>query len=301
MKNYYEILNVSRKSTQDDIKVSYRNLAKKYHPDNNNGNESYENIFKDLNEAYSTLSNIEEKRKYDKKSAKYKYGMEGGFSDVTYEVNKSKSAINELLYNLVGLIKDPKKNAYTTLNSGKDSNIPIKGENEETEIKITLEEAFFGGDKKIVIKGHELDSQNRTLTVNIPKGIHDGHKIRLAGCGKSGKNGGKSGDLIITVKHNTHKEFELDENDIIKEVSITPAQAVLGCELNINGLDGEVKLKIPSSVQTDKKIKISNRGFYISENNRGNFVAVIKVNVPKLITDEQKKLYSQLLKYENSI
>lgn len=296
MKNYYEILNVNRKTSQNDIKLAYRNLAKKYHPDNNSGNHDAEIIFKDLNEAYSILSNIDEKRKYDKKSARYRYGMENGnFNDVTYEVKKTKNALNDFMCNFLGIIKDSKK----TLNISDDTNTPIKGENDETEIKITLEEAFFGGEKKIVIKGYESDNSNKTLKVDIPKGIKDGHKIRLAGCGKVGKNGGKNGDLIITVKVLEHKEYVLDGIDIIKNIFITPAQAALGCILSTETIDGEVDIKIPECTQTDKKIKIPNKGFRLSEKRRGDLILNIKIQIPKELTTKQKELYLKLRECED--
>ena len=286
MKNYYGILEVNRKTTPEDIKIAYRALAKKYHPDNNKGKSDAEEMFKDVNEAYSCLNNPDEKRKYDRKSLKFKYGIEttGPLSDVTYEVNKGKNAINDLFSSFFGKIKDPKK-TNNILNKGVEINTPIKGENEETEIQITLEEAYFGGDKKVVIKG--VEGETRTLTINIPKGIQDTHKVRLAGCGKLGKNGGKSGDLIITIRLSKHKELEVEGLNIIKKVYITPAQAILGCNLDIDSIDGSINVRIPAGTQTDKEIKVANRGFVKENKEKGDFKAIVKIKIPKDLTKEQ--------------
>ena len=301
-KNYYEILGVYRKTPKEEIKTAYRKLAKKYHPDNNAGGVEAEKIFKDINEAYNTLSNPELKKKYDRVTAKYKYGIpedEKMFSDVTYEVKKGKTALNEFINIFLGLKKDDsnkvKYNAVKTLGKNKT---PMKGANDETEISITLEEAYYGGEKKIMIKSHSSSELPKSFKAQIPEGIKNGDKVRLAGGGKPGKNGGKNGDLIITIYVLPHKEFEIVNNDLIKDIHITPWQAALGAKIVTNTIDGEVNVQIPSGVQTDKKIKIPARGFKFSDGKRGDLLLNVKVDVPKKLNDEQIKLYQKLKKID---
>lgn len=301
-KNYYEILGVYRKTPKEEIKSAYRKLAKKYHPDNNKGNLNAEKKFKDINEAYNTLSNPELKKKYDRVTAKYKYGIpedEQLFSDVTYEVKKGKTALNEFLNIFLGFKKE---DGYKVKNSSvktleKNSN-QIKGANEETEISITLEEAFYGGEKKIIIKSHSPSELPKSFKAQIPEGIKNGDKVRLAGGGKVGRNGGKNGDLIITIYVLPHKEFQIVDNDLIKDIHVTPWQAALGAKITTTTIDGEVDVKIPSCCQADSKIKIPSKGFKYGNGNRGDLILNVKVDVPKKLTEEQIKIYQKLKKLD---
>ncbi len=301
-KNYYEILGVYRKTPKEEIKSAYRKLAKKYHPDNNAGNVEAEKRFKDINEAYNTLSNPELKKKYDRVTAKYKYGIseeDKMFSDVTYEVKKGKTALNEFLNIFLGFKKEEgNKVRYEAVKTLGKNKAPIKGLNEETEIKITLEEAFYGGEKKIVIKSHSPSELPKTFKASIPEGIKNGDKVRLAGGGKSGRNGGKNGDLIVTIYVMPHKDFEIVGNDLVKDIHITPWQAALGAKIVTNTIDGEVDVQIPVGVQADKQIKISSKGFKYGDGKRGDLLLNVKVDVPKKLTEEQIKLYQKLKKID---
>lgn len=301
-KNYYEILGVYRKTPKEEIKSAYRKLAKKYHPDNNAGIEEAERRFKDINEAYNTLSNPELKKKYDRVTAKYKYGIpeeEKMFSDVTYEVKKGKTALNEFLNIFLGFKKEEgNKVKYEAVKTLGKNRTPIKGLNEETEISITLEEAFYGGEKKIIIKSHSPSELPKTFKALIPEGIKNGDKVRLAGGGKAGKNGGKNGDLIVTIYVTPHKDFEIVGNDLVKDIHITPWQAALGAKLVTSTIDGEVDIQVPAGVQADKQLRIPSKGFKYSDGKRGDLLLNVKVDVPKKLTEEQIKLYQKLKKID---
>lgn len=301
-KDYYEILGVNKKTSKEDIKSAYRKLAKKYHPDANVGNKDVESIFKDINLAYNTLLNDEEKKKYDKSVAKYRYGYDASdnaLADMKYEVKKGSTAFNEFLNIFLGWKKEENVDMRSKI-EGKikveNANIPIKGENEDTQIEITLEDAFFGGEKKITIKSSSGNS--KTYTVDIPIGIREGEKIRLAGLGKTGKNGGKNGDLIITVHIQKHKEFTIDGSDIIRNVYLTPSEAALGTKIAVKSIDGDVDVEIPAGVSNDKRIKIGGKGYRFSANSRGSLIIVIKINLPKEISDDELKLYKKLREIE---
>ena len=226
-KNYYEILEVNRKSSVQDIKLNFRRLAKEYHPDKNKSAEA-EDKFKDINEAYAVLMDPEKRRKYDRQVAKYGYGfanLESGLQDVKYEFKSGANVFNDLLNQILGLRKDSSAQNNNDIDSVERKQKPIKGTDIVTHLDVTLEEGFFGAEKKIAIKAYRTGM--KTFSVKVPIGIKSGDKIRLAALGNPGKNGGKNGDLIIHVNLLENDEFKLAGSDLIKEIDITPAVAAL--------------------------------------------------------------------------
>lgn len=176
-KNYYEILNINRKSTRDEIRNSFRKLAKKYHPDTNKTPEA-ESMFKDINEAYDVLTNDEKRRKYDRQVAKYGYGIvdtDSSLSNVKYEFKSGVNVINDLLNTILGFKKDDAQNfgdinnAPSSKDERKTKQKPEKGKDIISNIEVSLEEGFFGTEKKIAIKSYKTGLN--TFSVNIPIGI----------------------------------------------------------------------------------------------------------------------------------
>ncbi len=303
-KNYYEILGVTRRSTKEEIKLAYRKLAKKYHPDTNKNNEEAEAKFKDINEAYDTLTNEDKRRRYDRYAIKYKYGVdesEGSLPNIKYEIKSGVNVLNDILSTILGFKKDDEAQNFGDINNApKEETIkqkPIKGKDIETNLEITLEEGFFGTEKKISIKNHKTSS--KTISVNVPVGIKDGDKIRLAALGIPGKNGGKNGDLIIHVKIKENENFKLKGLDLIKEINISPALAVVGGKYRLEYIDEKITIDLPKHMQNGQVITYEKMG-YISENKtRGNLKLVIHISMPDSITEREESLYSQLLKLEN--
>ena len=191
-KDYYKILGLeSPKATIDDIKTAYREQAKKYHPDVNVGNKNAEERFKDINEAYKTLTNQSTKRKYDRM-----WNAHIGRRKNKAKQNKEqKTTRQELLSVLFGL--NTKKEEKDSENSKRKQKTPQQGENVETEIQISVIEGFFGLTKSISLR--TVEGKMKTFKVTIPAGIRNGEKIKLMGQGRPGKNGGKNGDLLIKI------------------------------------------------------------------------------------------------------
>ena len=191
-KDYYKILGLETSRVSiEEIKTAYRTAAKKYHPDVNVGDTLAEEKIKDINEAYRTLSVPASKRKYDRT-----------WNAQNIKKNKQSLKSKETIFDIfLG------ERERTNTKTGQTN--PTRGEDIETEIKIGLEEAYFGADKKISFR--TLDGKIKTLTVAVPKGIRDGEKIRLIGQGKEGKNGGKNGDMFIKLDKK-YKELITDEN-----------------------------------------------------------------------------------------
>lgn len=275
-KNYYKILDLETSRVSiDEIKVAYRAAAKKYHPDLNVGDTLAEEKIKDINEAYKILSVPSSKRKYDRIWNSKFSKEEKAFSGK----GQKKAIINMLIGNINKTEKKEKK-------------IPIKGENINTEINLSLKEAFLGLEKSISLK--EENGKAKTFTITIPKGIKDGEKIRLIGQGKKGENGGKRGDLLIKINIEENEEFKLKGNDIYTELLLTPWEAALGTKTEINTINEKTKIFVPKGIQSGELIKIPEKG-YINENgSRGNLIAEIKVMVPKELTKEEQKIFEKL-------
>lgn len=301
-KNYYEILNINRKSSQEQIKLSFRKLAKKYHPDTNKTPEA-ESIFKDINEAYDILTNEEKRKKYDRQVARYGYGIvdsDSSLSNVKYEFKSGVNVINDLLNTILGFKKDEAQNFGDINNAPKDDKKqkqkPEKGKDIISNLEVTLEEGFFGVEKKIAIKSYRTGLN--TFSVNVPIGIQNGDRIRLAALGNPGKNGGKNGDLIIHVKLLQDKEFKLDNLNLKKDIIITPALAVLGGKYKIKLFNETIFVSLPKHLKNDEIVKVDKKG-YISENEeRGDLLLKVHIDMPDEITEREEKLYEQILKYE---
>lgn len=283
VKNYYKILDLETSHVSiEEIKTAYRQAAKKYHPDLNVGDNLAEERIKDINEAYKVLSVPSSKRRYDRM-----WNSKFGKRQKAF----SKSQKGAILGMFLGDIDNTEKRQYI-----KQKN-PIKGQNIETQINISIEEAFFGLEKQIGLKNAE--GNLKTYTVKIPQGIKNGEKIRLIGQGKNGENGGKNGDLLIKINIENDKKFKLKGNDIYTVLLLTPWEAALGVRTSVKALDSETNVYIPEGIQSGEKVRIANKGYYINKEDRGDLVAEIKVVVPNNISKEEKKLYEQLKAISN--
>ena len=283
LKNYYKILGLeTSRVTIEEIKTAYRQEAKKYHPDLNVGDKQAEERIKDINEAYRTLSKPSSKRKYDRI-----WNSKFGKGQKAFTGSDKKGAIFNMFF---GDVEENEKGNETM------NRKPIKGENIETEIKVTIEDAFFGLNKQISLR--TIDGKNRNITVTIPKGIRDGEKIRLIGQGKAGENGGKNGDLYIKIGIESNSKFKLKGCDLYTDLLLTPWEATLGARVTVSSIDDETKIYIPQGVQSGEIIKIPNKGYQGENNKRGDLIAEVKV-VPRQITEEEKEIYLKLNKISN--
>lgn len=286
-KDYYKILGLEdNKVTMEDIKQSYREQAKKYHPDVNVGNTISEERFKDINEAYQVLSDRVTKRKYDRmwnthvgnKRKKQQYK----------ESKRDKDAVFSDFFNMFfGNIKKEEKEEK------KNNKKPqVKGENIETEVPISIMEAFYGMNKKISLR--TVDAKIKTFDIKVPAGIRDGEKIRLIGQGKLGQNGGKSGDLFIKIKIEKDKQFELIGYDLYTSLYLTPWEAALGTRANLEGIDDTVSVYVPAGIESGEKLRIQGKGYKDGKGGRGDLTAIVKIVVPKKLTEQEKELYEKM-------
>lgn len=287
-KDYYKILGLkSSRVSLDDIKIAYRENAKKYHPDVNVGDSLSEEKFKDINEAYRVLSNASAKRKYDRM-----WNNHVGKSNIKYEESKRGSgSIFSDFFNMFFGETDEDKIESTNLKR-KNKKQPIKGEDVETAIDISIEDGFYGAKKQISLR--TVEGKMKKFEVKIPAGIRENEKVRLLGQGKLGSNGGKNGDLFINIHIKDNEKFKIKGYDLYTDLLLTPWEAALGTRANVKGIDDEASVYIPQGIQSGEKITIPNKGYKDAKGGRGNLVAQVKVMVPKKLTDDEKEIYTKL-------
>lgn len=275
-KNYYKILDLETSHVSiDEIKVAYRRAAKKYHPDLNVGDKLAEEKIKDINEAYRVLSTPASKRKYDRIwNSKFSKGQRA------FVGKGEKGAILNMFLGNIEKITNKKEAS------------PIRGENIETKINTSIQDAFYGVSKKISLRNN--DGKTKNITITIPKGIRSGEKIRLIGQGKEGKNGGKNGDLFIEINIENDNKFKLKGDDIYTDLLLTPWEAALGTRANLETIDDETKVYVPQGIQTGEKLKIPGKGYKNVDGKRGDLIAEVKVMVPKKLTKEEKEIFEKL-------
>lgn len=289
-KDYYKLLGLkTNKVSIDEIKIAYREQAKKYHPDMNIGDSYSEEKFKEINEAYKVLSDSKARKKYDRSWYIY---TERKKKIEDREAEEKKTFKEKLLSILFGINPIKKKEE-------KVKKTPIKGENIETEIEVSIVEAFNGTKKKLKLLA--VDGKTRTFSLDIPAGIQNNDKIRFVGQGKPGKNGGKNGDLLVKIFIKDTKEFKLNGADIYKELSITPWEAALGTKTTIQSIDGNISLIIPKGTQSGEKFVIKDKGYKLGRGLRGNFYVIIKIVVPKTLTKQEEELYIKLKNLQTKV
>ena len=288
-KDYYKILGLENsKVSIEEIKAAYREQAKKYHPDVNVGNKFSEERFKDINEAYKVLSVFSSKRKYDRM-----WNNHVGKKNIKYEESKRENgSIFSDFFNLFFGDSKRKKIEENKTIKKKTKKQPVKGENVETSIDISIEDGFYGTSKKIALR--TIEGKMKNFDVKIPAGIRENEKVRLLGQGKSGINGGKSGDLFINIHIKDNEKFKIKGYDLYTDLLLTPWEAALGTRVNIKGIDDEWMIYVPKGIQSGEKITIPEKGYKDAKGGRGNLVANVKVMVPKKLSDDEKEIYLKL-------
>lgn len=327
MIDYYATLGISKSASKEEITKSYKSLSKKYHPDKNPGNTVAEDKFKDISEAYSTLTDKKKRRKYDSKMSFsfdfHRYGHafgESNATDFSQPVKKEsprgddlKATVDLSLEEITtGCEKTLKLNKWNTCNycdgTGAESNKTCslcKGKGIVRKIRTislmagrtisvdTCSKCFGNGleiDKPCMkCQGRGRIKGSTSIKVTIPKGIDDSNFIVIPGQGDAGRLGGRKGDLKIYVNQLPHDKFTRDHNDlhIIREVNIT--DLILGDTMRIPTLFDEVEIKIPPGTQPNTKFRIKEKGIY-----NGDLLVEVVLIIPEEITDEQKKLFEKL-------
>jgi curved DNA-binding protein len=301
-KDYYEILGVDRKSDSDEIKRAYRKLAMKYHPDHNPDDKQSEEKFKEINEAYQVLSDSEKRAHYDRLGSAYssweQRGAPGGFNWGEWTRGAPGGMHVEFEGDLGDLFGGGFSDFFSQIfggfgmgSMGRQSaprrQVPQKY---ETEMVISLHEAYNGSTRQVKINDRRFD-------VKIPKGARSGTKLRLKGAGPQGP-GGQVSDIYLVVKVSPDPRFDRKGDRLYTDISIDLYTAVLGGEITIPTLSGDVVLQIPPGTQPDQRFRLKGRGMpnLKQKSKHGDLFANIEVELPKKLTPQQRKLFEQLAK-----
>ena len=312
-KDYYKVLGVERKASKDQIKKSYKDLAKKYHPDiaSPSNKQTYEKKFKEISEAYAVLSDDKKRKQYDMFGTDgfhSRYSQEDIFQGADFSQVLKDIDLNDIFDMFGGGAKRSRaKNSYGSNFEGgfgfshSQANANIKGSDVEYPLTIGFFDAYHGCKKNIEYR-LSVGSNPVKLAVTIPKGIKNGTKLKLAKKGSSSPHpAGTSGDLYIKISITDHPKYARDENDnIIIDKKITLSQALAGAKLEIDTLVGKKIVTIPACTNQGTKLRLRNLGFAkLNSKNKdsdsfGDLYIQILVSLPDKLTEPLEKIASEL-------
>jgi curved DNA-binding protein len=292
-RNYYAILGVPRDATAADVKLSYRKMARKYHPDMNPGDKEAEEKFKDVGEAYEILSDSGKRAQYDQYSSYWNQGgkTKGRDNQEFSKYRDFNSFIDQLLNREEKASRAPRdpdrpRSSKTEYTAPRQSRQPAQApRNAEALLTVPLERAFTGGRERVRLE------DGRSLEVNMPPGMFTGQKVRLRGQGIAG------GDLYLKIAVSPHPFFQVDGADITCQLPVTPSEAVLGGAIEVPTLDGLVKMMIPPGVRSGQRLRMGGKGYPV-EGERGDQIVEIAIVAPKEISEAERELYEKLRRVE---
>lgn len=282
-RDYYEVLGVSKNASDDEIKKAYRKLAVKYHPDKNPGDKEAEAKFKEINEAHDVLSDKQKRARYDQFGhAGVGGGAAGGnpfqngnfnFNGQSFNFDFGGGGFEDILGSLFGF-GGPRR--------------PRRGDDYQVQVTLTFEEAIFGTTKTV-------DYNGKDLKIKIPAGIDDGMSIRLRGKGGEAPTpDGEKGDLYVRIHVKPHKHLTREGNIILSEEVISMVDAALGCEIEVETVDGKITMKVPAGTQSGTPFKLSGHGVpFRADGDRGPHIVTVIVETPKNLSKKQKELLEE--------
>jgi len=310
--DYYKVLGIGKDASDKQVKQAYRKMARKYHPDVNSGNKAAEEKFKKVNEAYEVLSDAEKRKKYDRygdqwlyadqfeqQRGQQRYTRHGSTFDFGGGAGGFGSIFDDLF---VG-----RKGGFKTSRRGQDMQYPME---------VSLKEAFSGATKVIQLQMEEpcpscsgkgcyacnglgITRQAHRFEVKVPAGVKNGSKVRMAGKGGPGYGGGKAGDLYLNVSVKADPVFQRKGDDLQVDVPVPLTTAVLGGEVSIATMGGDVVLKVPALTQNGNVFRLSGKGMpHLGKSGNGDLLAKAKVVLPQKLTDGEKKLFEDLREFQ---
>ncbi len=292
-KDYYKLLGVARGAGDDEIAKAFKKQARKYHPDLNPGNKQAEEKFKEINEAYEVLKDPQKRRLYDQLGPDWQQGQAfnagPGFDRGQFHFEGADfggSGFSDFFETLFG---GRPGGGFGPDPFGGFSTRPRKGRDVESELRLSLEDALHGGRREVTLKG-----QNgvRTLEVNVPAGIRNGAKMRLAGQGES-LPGGTPGDLYLKIRYMQHPVFRVDGSTLECDIALAAWEAALGARVEVPTLEGKVELNIPAGTSSGRKFRLKGKGLGPASG-RGDLLVRAMIRMPASMTDEELALWKKM-------
>jgi curved DNA-binding protein len=291
-KDYYAVLGIDRSATTEAVKKAYRKLAHKYHPDVSKDPDGEEK-FKAVAEAYETLKNPEKRAAYDQLGRHAPgedfrpppdWGQQYGDAQFSFD----DADLADLFAGMAG---------------GRHpggGHIRMPGQDYDVSTRITLADAYSGTEVELNLSLPEPDAQGRlhrvprTLKVRIPKGATDGQRLRLSGRGGKGLNGGRDGDLYLSITLHPHPLFRVSGHDLYLDLPLAPWEAVLGANIEVPTLAGVVRLKVPPNTQAGQQLRLSGRGLPKPQGKAGDLFVIAQIVMPAAASDVERGLFEQL-------
>lgn len=306
-KDYYKVLGVDKKASNDEIKKAFRKLALKYHPDKTKGDKSAEEKFKEINEANEVLSDPAKRKKYDELGANFQYYQQSGNQSQGFDWSQYANAGGgQQTYSFSGDFEDlfggsGYSDFFETLFGGGlgssqkkrrgGRSMQTRGHDYQAEMDITLEEAYSG---TVRIFKHN----GQSIKLNIKPGIPEGHILKIPGKGSAGRSGGPAGDLLIRVNVLKHKIFERRGDNLYADLNVDLFTAVLGGKVQFKTLKGTIKIDIAKESEFGKTLRLQKLGMpvYNTANQFGDLYLKLNIQMPKNLTNKEVKLFNELQK-----
>ena len=285
--DYYKILGVDKRATEEDIKKAYRKLARKLHPDLNPNDKDAHKKFQEVNEANEVLSDPEKRKKYDE------YGKDWQHAD---QFEQAKQSRRQQSFSESGSFggnygEEDFSDFFSSMfgGSGNRSQAKFKGQDYNAELQLSLKEAYTTHPKTLTVNG-------KNVRITIPAGVENGQVIKLKGYGAPGRNGGPAGDLFITFVIANDVKFKRMGNDLYSTEEIDLYTALLGGEKIIDTMSGKIKMEVKPEVQNGTKIRLKGKGYpvYKKEGEYGDLYVTWQVKLPTNLTEKQKEIFREL-------
>lgn len=300
-KDYYKVLGVERAATQDEIKRTYRKLARQYHPDVNK-DAGAEDRFKEIGEAYEVLGDAEKRAAYDNVGQGFEQGQEfrpppdwdEGFEFSGAHSGAGQNEYSDFFETLFRNAQRQERSAHPH----RSQEFHARGSDHHARIYMPLRDAFSGSKRNITLKMPQVDDsghvtvRERTLSVNIPKGLEEGKSIRLKGQGAPGIGRMPAGDLYLEVFYEPDETYRLVGKDVYFDLPVTPWEAALGVEIKAPTPSGSIMLKIPANSFQGREMRIKGRGLPAKQ--PGDLYAVLQISLPSAATEEAKDVYREM-------
>lgn len=288
MKDYYQVLGVSRGATDQEIKQAYRKLARTYHPDINPGDKQAELRFKEINEAYEILSDKEKREKYDRFGSDWKRYEQGG-PGADFAGNADFADIFETLFG-----------ASRGGRPGGGFNARMDGQDIEQQVDISIEEAFAGTQRTLQFSNP--NGTPRTITVKIPAGADSGTRVRVLGEGAPGLNGGAKGDLFLVVRVAPSGRFERKGDDLYLKIDTSLYTLLLGGQVQVPTPAGKtINLSIPEQTQNGRTFRLSGQGMpALRAERKGDLYVSVQAQLPAQLSARERELFEELRQLADS-
>jgi curved DNA-binding protein len=319
-KDYYKVLGVSPKATDEEIKKAFRTLARKYHPDVAKDKRTAEDKFKELNEAHEVLSNPESRKQYDQLGADWKTGAASGpppgraagrsarpgAGGDEYEFQFEGTGFSDFFEQFFGGRAGRSRGASPFVHHGaadaaeapeEQAAAALRGQDIHGDILITLDEVLKGAMRAISVRRTNArtgQEETETCSVRIPAGVQAGQSIRVPGKGGEGWRGGSAGDIYLRVRYAQHPDWHARGTDLVGHLELAPWEAVLGATVPVRTLEGTVSVKVPAGTQQGQQLRVRGKGLPAGAARRGDLYVTVSIQVPPHIGKEDERLWKQL-------